>query len=107
MQQPQQQQPAELTESEVRAALDEPANTAIIKEYDDASSWVSSDDIARANLNNPAALFMQPKTVARSITEMISGWTTDGETQSMMKGLRTTAATGQLGAASRNSTLMT
>lgn len=98
----QQQQPQELTETQVRQALDEPANTAMIKALDDAG-WSKRDDVAEAQLNNPAALFvMQPKTVARHITELINGWTTDSETEAMMKGLRTTAATGQLGETLKN-----
>jgi hypothetical protein len=98
----QEQQPAELTESQIHGALDEPANQAMNKQLDDAS-WMGSDDVAENNLSNPSALFvMQPKTVARNIKSLISGWTTDGEKEAMMKGIRKVAATGELGATLEN-----
>jgi len=90
-------QPAELTETEVRTVLSGPSSEAMEKQLDDAS-YSSSDDVAYNNLTNPAALFaMKPKTVAKSITAMIEGWTTSDETKAMMTGLRSQAATGQLG----------
>jgi hypothetical protein len=92
-----QQQPAELTETQVRDVLSGPSSEAMEKQIDDAS-YTSSDDVAYNNLTNPSALFaMKPKTVAKSITAMIAGWTTKEETKAMMTGLRSQAATGKLG----------
>jgi hypothetical protein len=94
--------PAELTETEVRQALDEPANTAMEKQLDDAS-WFTSDDVARRNMTNPAALFvMRPQTVAKNVKAMMSGWTSGDEKKAIMTGLRAQAATGNLGATLQN-----